>query len=71
MFAEVQDTDYAKIFGLWGTELASQFRFSEKSPSWHSILEPTETVRLEDLGVEGEVVGFYGGLQQFKSQIKL
>lgn len=70
-FAEIQDTDYAKIFGLWGTELASQFRFSEEFPSWHSILEPTETVRLEDLGVEGEVVDFYGGLQQFKSQIKL
>lgn len=70
-FAEIQDADYSKMFGLWGTELASQFRFSEEFPSWHSMLEPSETVRLEELGVEGEVVDFYDGLQQFKSQIKL
>ena len=30
VFAEIQDTGYSKMFGLWGTELASQFWFSEE-----------------------------------------
>ncbi|KAE8340684.1 hypothetical protein BDV24DRAFT_133631 [Aspergillus arachidicola] len=69
-FAEIEDSEYAKLFGPFGTEMALQFRFSEAFPNWLSLF-PTETSSLRDIGVESELVGFHDGLQQFRAQLIL
>ncbi|KAJ9254616.1 hypothetical protein DTO207G8_3462 [Paecilomyces variotii] len=70
VYAELSDSEFEKLVGpLFGPEIARQFRFSEQYPDWYTY-HPRDTVSLKDLGIEDEVLGFYKGLEYFKTRIQ-
>ncbi|OJJ03428.1 hypothetical protein ASPVEDRAFT_84875 [Aspergillus versicolor CBS 583.65] len=70
VYAEISDSEFEKLVGpSFGPEIARQFRFSEEYPDWYTY-HPEDTLSLKDLGVGEEVLGFYKGLEYFKSQIQ-
>lgn len=67
-FAEVTDQGMASIWGEFGYEVASQLRWSEEYPDWHSF-EPERTISLEDLGVKDKLIGYTAALTALKEQL--
>lgn len=69
VYSEVSDAVAESIWGVFGTELASQFRWSEKHPDWSTCKPDNEVVSLEKLGVKEKVVGLRAALEALKSDL--
>ncbi|KAK8070239.1 hypothetical protein PG994_006855 [Apiospora phragmitis] len=70
-YAEVSDAHFARLYGDdYGLEMAAQLRWSEVYPDWHRF-EPERTLRLADLGLEGEgkLVAFEESVEAIKDQV--
>lgn len=69
VYSEVSDDVAEAIWGVFGAELASQFRWSERFPDWSACKPENEVVSLERLGVKEKVVGLTGALEAMKSDL--
>ncbi|MBE3046154.1 NmrA family NAD(P)-binding protein [Candidatus Bathyarchaeota archaeon] len=69
VYSEVSDAVVESIWGIFGTELASQFRWSEKYPDWAACKPEDEVVSLEKLGIREKVVGLKAALEAMKDDL--
>ncbi|KAH6972708.1 hypothetical protein BKA56DRAFT_634776 [Ilyonectria sp. MPI-CAGE-AT-0026] len=67
-YLEISDEDMYKIWGAFGAELASQLRWSEEYPDWHSFF-PHRVISFADLGIEGKLVHFREALVGLKDRL--
>ncbi|KFZ16051.1 hypothetical protein V501_02430 [Pseudogymnoascus sp. VKM F-4519 (FW-2642)] len=69
VYSEVSDVVAESIWGIYGSELASQFRWSESYPNWSACKPENEVVSLEKLGIREKVVGLKAALEALKSDL--
>ena len=67
-FIGVSDDVYEGMWGPWGSEMATQFRWSDAYPDWH-VFYPDKTLTFAELGVEGKLVGHEAALEAIKGEL--
>ncbi|KAH8907341.1 NAD(P)-binding protein [Coniochaeta sp. PMI_546] len=67
-YAEVTDQAMGTVWGEFGLEAASQLRWSEQYPDWHSF-EPGRLISVEELGVKDKLIGYNAALTALKEQL--
>lgn len=69
VYSEVSDAVAESLWGVFGSELAAQFRWSERHPDWSACKPDNEVVSLEELGIKEKVVRLTATLEALKSNL--
>ncbi|KAK4447121.1 hypothetical protein QBC34DRAFT_330547 [Podospora aff. communis PSN243] len=69
-YVPADDETYGKLYGEFGIEFALQLRWSEEYPSWHEAAGEENIISLEELGVEGRLVGFEDAMRRLYEEGK-
>jgi NmrA-like family len=69
VYVEVTDEDFESLWGIYGSELASQLRFSEEYGDWNSFKSKEEVVTIDKLGLSGKLVGLEETLAGLKAML--
>ncbi|GJC81641.1 nmrA-like family domain-containing protein 1 [Colletotrichum liriopes] len=59
---------YETLWGPYGTEIGSQYRWSEDHPNWHALF-PGKVISHDELGVTGKLIGHEETLVSLKERL--
>lgn len=68
VYLEISDDDIAKVWGPFGSELASQLRWGEHYSEWASF-SPGRVISLEELNVSDKLVHFREAIENLKDSL--
>ena len=69
VYVQVADEVFKSLWGIYGSELVSQFHFSEEYGDWNSFKSKEEVVPMDKLGLSGKLVGLEESLAGLKTML--